>query len=86
MSATGNVVKLGTAHSNIQTAQSCPSLVGNETYTALARILLSQRVIPTCQLYKKQGLMILDPIHLRFSQNSSVSKHIFLKLILEVTL
>ena len=28
MSTPGNTAKLGTAHSNIQTAQSCPSLVG----------------------------------------------------------
>ena len=30
MSAPGNTAKLGNAHSNIQTAQSCPSLVGVE--------------------------------------------------------
>ena len=30
MSTPGNTAKLGTAHSNIQTAQSCPSLVGIE--------------------------------------------------------
>ena len=30
MSAPGNTAKLGTAHSNIQTAQRGPSLVGSE--------------------------------------------------------
>ena len=30
MSTPGNTAKLGTAHSNIQTAQSNPSLVGSE--------------------------------------------------------
>ena len=30
MSAPGNEAKLGTPHINIQTAQSCPSLVGIE--------------------------------------------------------
>ena len=30
MSAPGNTTKLGTAHSNIQTAQSRPTLVGSE--------------------------------------------------------
>ena len=30
MSTPGNTAKLGTAHSNIQTAQSVPSLVGSE--------------------------------------------------------
>ena len=31
MSTPGNTAKLGAAHSNTQTAQSCPSLVGIET-------------------------------------------------------
>ena len=30
MSTPANIAKLGTAHSNIQTAQSSPSLVGSE--------------------------------------------------------
>ena len=47
MSAPGNTAKLGTAHSNIQTAQSSPSLVGSEpTMHSLVSILLSKRINP----------------------------------------
>ena len=44
MSTPGNTAKLGTAHSNIQTAQRGPSLVGSEPSTPL-----SQNIIPLCQ-------------------------------------
>ena len=47
MSTPGNTAKLGTAHSNIQTAQSNPSLVGNEPTMHLVSILPSQHSIPT---------------------------------------
>ena len=49
MSAPGKTAKLGTAHSNIQTAQSCTSLVGIDHTYALVSTLLSQRINPPCQ-------------------------------------
>ena len=49
MSTPGNTSKLGAIHSNIQTAQSSPSLVGSEPI-ALVSTLLSQHTIPLCQL------------------------------------
>ena len=51
MSTPGSIEKSGTTHSNIQTAQSCPSLVGNwdGTHNALVSTLLSERIIPPCQ-------------------------------------
>ena len=56
MSAPGNAAKLGTAHSNIQTAQSCPSLVGIGPKNALVSTLLSQRIIPPFQQRKNDLL------------------------------
>ena len=63
-STPGNTSKLGTAHSNIQTAQSCPSLVGSEpTMQYIFRILLSQHINPPSQpgmnlLYRQSFLLI----------------------------
>ena len=42
MSTPGNTAKLGATHSNMQTAQRRPSLVGTETYNALVSAQLSQ--------------------------------------------
>ena len=50
MSTPGNTTKPGTAHSNIQTAQSSPSLVGSEpTMHYLDSTQLSQRISTLCQ-------------------------------------
>ena len=50
MSTPGNTVKLGTAHNNIQTAQSSPTLVGIEhTKNVLISTPLSQRISTLCQ-------------------------------------
>ena len=49
MSTPGNTAKLGTAHSNIQTPQSCLSLVKIKPTMPLVSILLSQRINPPCQ-------------------------------------
>ena len=60
MSTSGNTAKLGTAHSNIQTAQSNPSLVGSKptvTYNALACILPSQHSNPLCPPLQKMAMI-----------------------------
>ena len=50
MSTPDNTAQVGTAHSNILTAQSCTYVPGwDRTYNALVRILLSQRTSPQCQ-------------------------------------
>ena len=67
MSAPGNAAKLGTAHSNIQTAQSCLTLVGIEpTRYALVSTLVSQRISPWFIEYLYQ-----EPLKL-YSLNTSV--------------
>ena len=62
MRTPGNTAKLGTAHSSIQTAQSCPSLVGSGTASHLVSILLSQRTIPLCQqfIYKSVSIIVAN--------------------------
>ena len=57
MSTPGNTAKLGTAHSNIQTAQRGPSLVGSEPtmhYSAYYRV-------STLTHYASQALRIYKP-------------------------
>ena len=49
MSAPGNAAKLGTAHSNIQTATKLSVPGWERTYNALVSILLSQRISSLCQ-------------------------------------
>ena len=49
MSTPGNTANLGTAHSNIQTAQRGPSPGWNRTYNALVSILPRQHSNPLCQ-------------------------------------
>ena len=49
MSTPGNTAKLETARSNIQAAQSNPSLVGSEPTIASVRILPRQHSNPICQ-------------------------------------
>ena len=49
MSTPGNTAKLGTAHSNIQTAQRGTSLVESEPAMHLSAYLPSQHSNPLCQ-------------------------------------
>ena len=58
MSAPLNLAKVGTVHCNIQTAQSCPSLVGIEPTMRLVSTLLSQRINPPYQPAHLYGLRL----------------------------
>ena len=56
MSTPGNTAKLGTAHSNIQTAQSSPSLVGSEPTLHLS----AHHWVSTLTHYASQACMYLS--------------------------
>ena len=58
MSTPGNTAKLGTAHSNIQTAQRGPSLVGSEPTMHWSSYLPSQHSNPLCQPGIKKSLWL----------------------------
>ena len=57
MSTPGNTAKLGTAHSNIQTAQRGPSLVGSEPTKYQKKIQKIQNTIQNCMVLKLQPLI-----------------------------
>ena len=52
MSTLGSTAKPRATHSNIQTAQSSPSLVGSEPTMHLVSTLLSQHINPLCHYIK----------------------------------
>ena len=62
MSTPRNTAKLGATHSNIQTAQRGPSLVGSEPTMALVSTPLSQHSNPLCQPGCTLGVINLSGI------------------------